>query len=280
MAVHSDTTPLASFEGKWTATHPELGLALTFVPAPSRNAQAAFACLAFEMEYAAFGIREREPAAIKLQWWAEEFARAREGEARHPLTQALTLHSGFADIRQAQWHAVVAGAFAQHDPEPASDCATLLRGFEPFYNALATVEAQLFASVDADARTRLHALSRALRDTAALAEDGRDDRLPLPLELLARHRLARGDLMHDSAQRHAALRDWLQALGAEYEDLGAVPARVGILGHTVLHADRWRIRNAVRAADPLAQLTRDLARLPLGSAWAAWRAARRSSRGR
>ncbi len=95
-------TPLASFEAKWTAAHPELDLALKFVAERDRSAQAAFACLVFELEHAAFATRDAEPAAIKLQWWAEEFVRAGKGEARHPLTQALATHPAFASIAPAR----------------------------------------------------------------------------------------------------------------------------------------------------------------------------------
>ena len=118
MTAVDDTAPLASFEAKWGAAHPELGLG--FVAAAQRRAQTAFACIACEIEHAAFAIRAAEPALIKLQWWAEELARAGRGEARHPLTQALAEHPELAALPPAQWHAVVAGAFAQRDPEPAA----------------------------------------------------------------------------------------------------------------------------------------------------------------
>lgn len=275
MPVQEDATPLASFETKWIPSHPELGLALSFVAESSRQTQVAFACLAFELEYAAFGIRETQPAAIKLQWWAEEFMRAGGGETRHPLTRALAAHPAFSAIPLTHWHALVAGALAQRDPEPATDRAALLRSHALLYGPLATIEAQLFAPADVAALTQLRALSRALRETAALADGQRDDRLALPLDVLARHRLVRGDLSRSSPQQAAALREWLQALEQEYAALAAATARIGLPGQTTWHADRWRVRRAARAADPLAQLNADLGRLPFGAAWAAWRAARR-----
>src|SRR5690242_21387944 len=88
VSTDADTTPLASFEAKWSEAYPEFALAQRFVR-DDREAKLAFACLVFEIEHAAFGIREAQPAAIKLQWWAEELMRAGKGEARHPLTQAL-----------------------------------------------------------------------------------------------------------------------------------------------------------------------------------------------
>lgn len=271
-------TPLASFEAKWAAAHPEFRLALKFVAAHERAAQAAFACLVFELEHAAFATREAEPAAIKLQWWAEELARAGQQEARHPLTQALSVQEAFTRVAPAHWFAAIRGALAQRDPEPAADQAALLEGYAALYRPLATIEAALFAGVDADAGTQVWSLSRALRDTAALADTLRAGRLPLPLDLLARHRLTRGDLARTSAQQAAALREWLPALAAELAQAGRSRTRLGALRAATAAANRVRARAAAGADDPLAALNQALGQLPFAAVWAAWRAGRRSPR--
>ena len=90
--------PLASFEAKWTQAVPELGVALSFLQPATRAAHGAFVCLVHELEHAAFGIRDAEPATLKLQWWAEEFARAAKGQARHPLTQVIEKHASFSQV--------------------------------------------------------------------------------------------------------------------------------------------------------------------------------------
>lgn len=274
-AVSSDT-PLASFESKWTAAQPEFGLALKFVTTDERGAQSAFACLVHELEYAAFGIREAQPAAIKLQWWAEEFTRAGTGEARHPLTQTLAGQPGFAEIALPHWHAVIVGALAQRDAEPAADRAALLATYAALYQPLATIEARLFAPLDAAVQAHLRTLSRALRETAALADALRDGRLPVPLDLLARHRLARGDLVQTSPQQAAALGEWLRALAAEFAQAVSADARLGVLSTASASADHWRAHTAARANDPLAALHAALARVPMRTVWATWRAGRRS----
>ena len=276
MAEIADTAPLASFEAKWAAVHPEFGVALRFVPAGQRVAQSAFACLVYELEHAAFGVREAQPAAIKLQWWGEEFARAREHEARHPLTRALSAHAGFSAIPLARWYEVIAGALAQRDPEPVANRAVLLDTYAALYRPLVTIESALFPAVDVAASVRVRSLARALRETAMLADALRDGRLPLPLDLLARHRLARGDLARGSAQQVAALREWMSALAAEYMHVAGSVAPLGALGAANASADRWRARVAARAADPLATLNAAFARLPLRATWAAWHAGRHS----
>lgn len=261
----------ASFEAKWIAAYPELELALRFVAAPERAAQSAFACLVHELEHAAFGIRDAEPATLKLQWWMEEFARARDGSTRHPLTRALAMHAGFDSIAGKDWHAVVAGAFAQRDPQAAADGDALLDDHASFYGPLAAIEATLFGYADAEPIARARSLTHALRETATLGESLRDGRLPLPLDLLARHRLARGDLAADSPRQVVALREWLVFLASMFAQL-RVP---GPLLAAAVASDRWRARRAGRAAQPLDSLRADLGRLPQRSAWAAWRAGRR-----
>ena len=267
--------PAASFEAKWVAAYPELELALRFVAPRERAAQSAFACLVHELEHAALGIRDAEPAMVKLHWWSEEFTRAHAGEARHPLTRALATHPRFGSLATASWHEAVAGAFAQRDPQAGADREAVLEGYASMYRPLGALEAALFCHPDSSSVARARALARSLRDSAMLEDTLRDGRLPLPLDLLARHRLARGDLASASPRQVAALREWFAGLASE---LGPLRTGGAVLAAGV-SADRWRARRAGTASQPLASLRRDLGRLPLRSAWAAWRAGRKT-RGR
>jgi len=271
---HRDDAPLASFEAKWTAAYPELALALTFVPAAQRAARSALACIGHELEHAAYGIREAQPAALKLQWWAEEFARARRGEARHPLTRALACDARFTEVAIDEWHAAIIGAHAQRDPEPAADTDGLLHGYEALQAPLARIESILFGPFDVESLARVRAVSRALRETAALGDALRDGRLPLPLDVLAKHRLARGDLTHGTPARCAALHDWLRALQSSTDAFAWLDA--GVPAAASASADRWRLARAAAAPDPAVALPPLLGRLPLRTTLACWRAARRA----
>jgi len=262
--------PLASFEAKWTQAVPEFGVALSFLAPPTRAAHGAFACLVHELEHAAFGIRDAEPATLKLQWWAEEFARAAKGEARHPLTQAIATATSFPQVPLAAWYAAIGGALAQRDAEPAENADALFAAYEVLHEPLAQIEAQLFSPLDATALARARSLARAVRETATLADALRDGRLPLPLDLLARHRLARGELAQASPQQAAALREWLGALRDAGAQLDA--SRIGAPAAATLRADGWRLAKAMRAGDPLTALPPLLARIPLRTSFAAWRA--------
>jgi phytoene synthase len=271
----NNAAPLASFAAKWSAARPEFALARTFVDADTRDAYSAFACIAFELEHAAFGIREAQPAAIKLQWWAEEMQRAASGAPRHPLTIALGDRIG----PLADWHAAIVGAFAQRDAEPAADIDAWLAHAERFFTSVGVIEASLFGG-DATAIARASSLARALRETAALPIALRDGKLPLPLDVLARHRLSRGDLSNASPARRAAVGAWIAAIAAAMDVIARrkppANASAGPLRAAMAAADAARTLDASKADDPVAALDAGLSRLSTGAVWRAWRAARRS----
>jgi phytoene synthase len=277
VSAESSAAPLASFEAKWSEAYPEFGLALKFVRGPTRNECSAFACLVFELEHAAFGIREAEPAAIKLQWWAEEFARLGKNEARHPLTQVLAPRVQSSAVGATQWHQVVIGAILQRDTEPAAERAALLEGYARLYKPVGAIDAALFGT-NADAVAATLGLVRTIRETAALPNVMRDGTLPLPLDLLARHRLARGDLANASPARSAALREWFESLGAGlFEQVAGNAARgLGVLRASMAAANARRASRAARATEPLGVIRLALAGLSAPVVWSAWRAARRS----
>jgi 15-cis-phytoene synthase len=278
VSTEESATPLASFEAKWSAAYPEFGLALRFCRL-DREAWSAFACLGFELEHAAFGIREMQPAAIKLQWWAEEFARVARGEARHPLTQALASRIATASIPLARWQEAIVGAFAQRDAEPGVDAAALLEHYARLHAPLGAIEASLFGA-SAESIARSLALTRALRETAALPDALRDGKLPLPMDLLARHRLARGDLASPSQARSDALRERLRTLSQELSGLVARDALesrpIGVPRAAMVAAAARHAMTAVRAPEPLAGIEGALRSLSIPVVWSAWRAARRS----
>ncbi|ANB18158.1 hypothetical protein [Dokdonella koreensis] len=261
---------LGSFEAKWTGVHPELALALRFLPEPGKARERSFALIGFELEDAAFRIVEDHVAGAKLHWWAEELVRAQAGKPRHPLTAALVPQAGEP---AAAWDAVIAGAVAVREAQPAASVAALLEGYQVLYAPLADVEAALFPGVAAPAAGEAASLSRALRQAADLAGTLQRGHLPLPLDLLARHQLQRGQLSEPSPARAAALRDLLRQLVGRMKAVpldGLSLARVAVLA-----ADTARARRAARATDPAAALRADSARVTPGTAWKLWRSARR-----
>ena len=272
MAVEATDAGPAGFEEKWRAAQPEFGLGLAFVPATARAARSAFACIVFELEQAAFATDGAEAAAAKLAWWGEEFGRMSRQQAQHPLARVLQDWPATAAVTPAAWYAVLAGAFAQREPEPCGDADALLAGYAALYEPVAGIEAALFPGSGAGDTTRARALPRAVRECAALPDVLREGRLPLPLDLLARHRLSRSDLDARKPARTAALQEWFAELARRLAALR--PA--GPVQAAATSTMAWRARRAARAGEPLAALHDLLERLPMRAALAAWRAARGS----
>ena len=263
---------LASFEAKWAQARPELPLALRFAPASMRPFISAFACLASEIAHAAFQLAEPEVAATKLHWWAEELSGFAEGRARHPLTVVLAGHAPIRELGANVWASVVPAAFAQRDAAPVSALDKLLGAYARFEMPLASIEATLHPEFDVEMSAKAASLSRAFDEIIRLPELLARDRLPISLDLLARHQLSRNDLGQPGSLRDAALRDHFLALATHMSSL----ERRGLSPLTAirLHADLQRSRRAARAGDPLAESVRNLDRLPFSSAWVGWRAAR------
>ena len=195
-------------------------------------------------------------------------------QAQHPLARVLQDWPATTAVAPAAWYPVLAGAFAQREPETATDADALLAGYAALYGPLAGIEAALFPGSAAADDARARALARAVRECAALPEVLREGRLPLPLDLLARHRLSRSDLDSHKPARAAALRGWLVELARGLAALR--PA--GPLQSAATSTMAWRAQRAARAGEPLVALHDLLARLPMRAALAAWRAARGGGR--
>ena len=264
---------LASFEAKWALLQPELPLALRFCQAPIRPLISAFTCLSNEINHAAFHIVENEVATTKLKWWAEELTGLSVGKPRHPLTEVLARFELIRSVHANQWASVIHGAFFQREAQPASSANAMMAMYLRVLGPLAEIEARLNSKLAPDALAQAAARARCLHETARLNDLLERDRLPLPLDLLAKHQLSRAELAHPSESRVLALREHFAGLAASFDAVD----RNGLssLAAMRLSADHQRSRRAARARDPLDEITRNLDRLPLSSVWAGWRAARR-----
>lgn len=252
---------------------PELALALRFADASMRPFISAFACLSNEVAHAAFHIVEPAVAATKLHWWAEELSGFTAGRTRHPLTEVLAGYAPLRELGAGSWEALVPAAFAQREAGPFSTLDDMLDVYRRFQIGLAGIEATLHPKLAIEDSATAASLSCAVDESVRLTEVLARDRLPIPLDLLARHQLSRNEIGQTGAPREAVLREHFLALATR---MSAVE-RVGLSPLTAirLQADQKRCVRAAQAADALAESARNLDRLPLSSVWTAWRAARR-----
>ena len=256
----SDAPAVAAFVAKWRAREPEMAYAEVFCPRPQRVRFVLWGALLFELREAAFELSDARPTEVKCGWWADEALRCAQDAPRHPLTQALA-------APQLPWNAIARGMIAvmQGDESRPVNGNAAMALVAPLANGIATVESELFESVqpdDADAKdaTRavaVHLLGERLRMGIAAGDGGR-----VPLSLLARHAITGSMLVE--LQGAPAVRDWAAELAA------ALPAHLGgspLFRRTRAAFDGWFLKERATGHDRAAVPALRALRL-------AWRSAR------
>jgi phytoene synthase len=248
---------LESWLRDYRAAHPQLEPAWIFLRAdPRRDAYGAFETLKQEWLDAVYAIRAPNVAATKLQWWMEELSHAHEGQARHPLTQAVFADERARAIPLGRWNEVFHAALLQLEAPPVSDLSAQLAQAAPLHGAIARVETALWFGLDADAQRaeKSAAVQRAVAALRNLPMEVDYGRTPLPMSLLARHGLSQNTLMDDGAARRSALRDQARDLLHVLEDAARLPAPLGLFRGLQVRLDRRALRRALRADEPLAAM--------------------------
>jgi phytoene synthase len=266
----------ASHVEDWRRRRPELALALPYLDPAEHDALTALACIEQQWLDAVYGIGESRVAEAKLAWWAEEIARARHDDARHPLGVALFALPRARALPESLWSAPLTAGMARREASPAADFAQQLHAAETFHAALARLENAIWfgAGTEAARATRLSVLGHLL-DALSRFDTGAAD--ALPMNLLARHALDRNALATESTARDAAVRDQLSQLQSAHADAASLPGPVTLFRSLAANADLARLRRALRARRPLAALAVPAHPGP-AMAWQAWRAARRLRR--
>ena len=266
----------ASFERKWLDANPEQATVAVFLAPGERRRASAFGSLVHELEQTTFGLREPQVAAAKLNWWRQELTSATAARPRHPIARELFDDERTRSINPTHWSNLVDGALAQLDSTAASALDDSISTLAAFYRPVAFLEAAVSAQentrTEADARLwisahLLHSAARPGHDRA------------IPLDLLARHGLARSALAEPSPARTALLRDYLGLVRDEI-DAALAQAPQASLGRRVrARLDRELAARASAAADPSALLARHPAPRRWRSLWLSWREARRKTAG-
>ncbi|HEX7914316.1 hypothetical protein [Rudaea sp.] len=267
----------ASFEEKWLAANPEQATVALFLAPDARLRSAAFGSLIHELEQAAFGLREAHVAEVKLQWWRQELLAAASGSPRHPLSAVLFADPQTAKGDVADWVALCDGALAVRHAGAASDMESLLSDYSALYAPIARIEAALFdASAAATTATaKLWTISHLLLALRHLADA--PERLPVPLDLLARHELTRAALAESAPERSELARDFLGRLAAVLQSALAEAPRVPLARRVRARLDLALMQSAVCADDPLRAVMAQPGAARWKALWWSWREARASA---
>jgi len=267
---------LQGFIDKWLAVQPQQRIALVFVDGRRYPGHVALAALEQELLGAAYGIREPQVAAAKLNWWAEELACATASGGRHPLTQVLFDEERAHAIASDLWLAPVLAAMAQLEQGTAADFPAQLDAAMPLHGALATLEtAWWYGSEASPARAaRVATLNHLLYALLRLEQDAERDHLPLPMARLARHGLSRAQLRTPGEARQQAVKAQLDALLASWRQSAALPGPLSVFRALESRHGNQLAQRAALTDDALTALQTGQPRTGLATTLHAWQAAR------
>lgn len=269
----------ASFVQQWRAARPLRDLALRFLPADESGLP-----LLLALEAELFGILHAnaapQVAGAKLAWWTEELAGFGTPAARHPLSLALATDARAVRVPVTLWPQAAVSVLHALEAPASADFAAQLQAAEALAEPFARIECAFVFGVQADcARTRrvlaVQHLGSELLQTPQRAAQGR---LPLPMQSLARHALARARLDQAGAARAAALAEQCAVLAAALHGAADLPGPVNGLRAAEAAHDRRALLRAARAAEPLQTLLAQRQGLTPAAAFACWRAARAQRR--
>jgi phytoene synthase len=266
---------LQGFIDKWLAVQPQQRIALAFVDGRRYPGHVALAVLEQEWLGAAYGIREPQVAAAKLGWWAEEMAGARESGGRHPLTQVLFDDERAHAIPTEQWLAPIAAAMAQLEQGTAANFQAQMDAAAPLHGSLAVLETTWWFGADASCEraARVATLNYLLHALSRLEQDAERDRLPLPMDKLARFGLGRAQLRATSDARKQAIKAQLEDLRAGWREAASMSGPLSVF-RTVESQHGERLVQRAARSEALTVWQADSSRTAPSTAWHAWRAAR------
>ncbi|MBS0590139.1 MAG: hypothetical protein JSR65_05820 [Proteobacteria bacterium] len=268
----------ASFEQKWLAANPEQATVALFFAPDARLRAAAFGCLIHELEQAAFGLGEAHVAEVKIQWWRQELLAAASGSPRHPVSAVLFADPRTAKVDATTWTALADGALEMRHVGAGSDLGSLLSSHAVLYTPVAQAEAALFdvSATTIPATAKLWTISHLLLALRHLADA--PERLPVPLDLLARHELTRAALAEVTPKRGELVREVLGGLSAVLQR-ALVEMPCGLLARRVrARLDLALMQNAMRAGDPLRAVMTPPGAARWKALWWSWREARAAAR--
>lgn len=256
------------FVAKWLDAEPWHRLLLVFESPANRRARRLIEALGHELRGTALDSSDARVVAARLGWWMEEWQQLAAGTPRHPVTIALASIADQPIAAQAGAAWVDAATALAIDASDPTTPARIER-WQRYTQAQAAASQSWLRASGGDAA--VHAASLLVERIGMRQADLKAGRLPVPLDVLARHGLTRSQFVDDDAATARALADYAGDLALSLGRSSAASA--GSYRRAQAALARLRARGIAPTA---ASAASGAARLPpLRSAFAAWRAFRK-----
>ncbi len=192
MRTVSATTPASPqdyVQQKAVSSGSSFYYAFLFLPAPRRAAITAFYAFCREVDDVVDEVSDPGVAATKLAWWQTEVARAFEGQATHPVMQALMPWVPEFGIEQRQLQDVITGCQMDLTHTRYLDFVALEKYCHLVAGVVGEVSARIFGQTQPQTTEYANTLGLAFQLTNIIrdvGEDARRGRIYLPVNELQR----------------------------------------------------------------------------------------------
>jgi phytoene synthase len=192
MRTVSATTPASPqdyVQQKAVSSGSSFYYAFLFLPAPRRAAITAFYAFCREVDDVVDEVSDPGVAATKLAWWQTEVARAFEGQATHPVMQALMPWVPEFGIEQRQLQDVITGCQMDLTQTRYLDFVALEKYCHLVAGVVGEVSARIFGQTQPQTTEYANTLGLAFQLTNIIrdvGEDARRGRIYLPVNELQR----------------------------------------------------------------------------------------------
>ena len=194
-------TPQQYVQEKAAGSGSSFYYAFLFLPPPRRAAITAFYAFCREVDDVVDEVSDPGVAASKLAWWRREVAASFDGQASHPVMQALLPHAQTFGIRAAQLLEVIDGCQMDLKQSRYLDFAGLAQYCHRVAGVVGEVSAGIFGRTEEATVAYAHRLGLAMQLTNIIrdvGDDARRGRIYLPGSELQRSEVKAHELLRTS----------------------------------------------------------------------------------
>jgi 15-cis-phytoene synthase len=271
-------SPQEYVQQKAAASGSSFYYAFLFLPPARRLAITAFYAFCREVDDVVDEVHEPEVAHAKLAWWRQEVQQAFQGQAQHPVMQALMPGAQAFGLNARQLLAVIEGCEMDLSQTRYLDRTGLERYAHLVAGVVGEVSARIFGQTDDRTTAYAHRLGLAFQWTNILRDVGEDalrGRIYLPIEDLQRHEVKAHEILNrvDSDRFQRLMGELCRHTHRLYDEaLALLPAadrRAQKPGLMMCSIYRTLLQEIEAAGFPV--LRERVALTPLRKFWLAWK---------